>query len=245
MPLENFAIAAAITLAVLSPMTGSFLKCWADRSAVGQRVSDGRSYCDHCGQTLGARDLVPILSWLWQGGKSRCCGVPISPTLLSAEVTALALAVWALLVLPQPAWLPAMVVAWCLQAAALLAVPATRTAGRIGAALTVFVLLWAAVGAPQVASALVGAGLGTGLLLLARIVTPTHWAAGLLLPAGGALAGPLSLLVALLVGAALTALHRLYAGWVGRETPLTTSAAIGLAGGIWIVWLHGRTLVGG
>ncbi|MXQ06717.1 hypothetical protein GQ651_02545 [Alphaproteobacteria bacterium GH1-50] len=245
-PLENFAIAAAITLAVLSPMTGSFLKCWADRAAIGQRVSDGRSYCDNCGKTLGAIDLVPVLSWLWQGGKSRCCAMPISPTLLTAEITALLLAVWALLVLPQSAWLPAMIVAWCLQAIALLAVPATQTASRITAVLVLGIILWASFGAPVASMALVGAGVGAGLLLIARVLAPAHWPATLILPAGGALLGPALIFAAALLGLVFAALHRLYSRTVAkRAVPLATSVAIGTAGGVWVLWLHGSSLLGG
>lgn len=37
------------------------------------------SHCATCNRRLGARDLVPVLSWLLAGGKSRCCSTRISP----------------------------------------------------------------------------------------------------------------------------------------------------------------------
>ena len=41
-------------------------------------ISHGRSMCVHCGHELGARDLVPVLSWLSLRGKCRYCNKPIS-----------------------------------------------------------------------------------------------------------------------------------------------------------------------
>lgn len=41
-------------------------------------ISKGRSMCVNCGHTLGAKDLVPVLSWLSLKGKCRYCKKPIS-----------------------------------------------------------------------------------------------------------------------------------------------------------------------
>lgn len=41
-------------------------------------ILKGRSMCPRCHHTLGARDLVPVLSWLSLGGKCRYCHKPIS-----------------------------------------------------------------------------------------------------------------------------------------------------------------------
>ena len=40
-------------------------------------ISKGRSMCPHCGHTLAAKDLVPVLSWLWLKGKCHYCQAPI------------------------------------------------------------------------------------------------------------------------------------------------------------------------
>ena len=104
-------LSAAVVLAIVSPMTGSFLKCWADRSRAGISVADGRSFCDNCGKTLAARDLIPVLSWSLAGGKSRCCGQKISPTLLLAELASLAMAASVVMILPPHFWLGALLVA--------------------------------------------------------------------------------------------------------------------------------------
>ncbi len=71
---------------------GSFLHCAAWRTVRGEPFVSGRSRCPSCGATLGARDLVPILSWVALHGRCRRCGAPIGvryplTELLSALVT--------------------------------------------------------------------------------------------------------------------------------------------------------------
>ena len=57
---------------------GSFLECLAWRIVHDESVTRGRSHCDSCNHVLSIRDLVPILSWLFAGGKCRYCGAKIS-----------------------------------------------------------------------------------------------------------------------------------------------------------------------
>jgi leader peptidase (prepilin peptidase)/N-methyltransferase len=40
-------------------------------------IVKGRSMCPHCGHTLAAKDLIPVISWLWLRGKCRYCGTKI------------------------------------------------------------------------------------------------------------------------------------------------------------------------
>ncbi len=64
---------------VLGAALGSFLNCAAWRIARGKSFVRGRSACPACGHTLGPLELVPVLSWLAQRGRCRCCGSKISP----------------------------------------------------------------------------------------------------------------------------------------------------------------------
>lgn len=41
-------------------------------------ILNGRSMCPNCGHELAAKDLIPVLSWLWLRGKCRYCGRMIS-----------------------------------------------------------------------------------------------------------------------------------------------------------------------
>ncbi|MCH4172218.1 MAG: prepilin peptidase [Lactobacillus sp.] len=63
----------------------SFLGCAAQRLPQGRSLL-GRSMCDTCGQTLAWFDLVPILGFLKNGGRARCCQAPIDPGLPLAEL---------------------------------------------------------------------------------------------------------------------------------------------------------------
>ncbi len=65
---------------------GSFLNCMAWRIAHHESVLKGRSHCAVCGHTLGAADLVPILSYVFLGGKCRYCKEKISPRYMITEL---------------------------------------------------------------------------------------------------------------------------------------------------------------
>lgn len=57
---------------------GSFLNCAGYRFVTGESIMKGRSHCDNCGHTLGALDLVPVLSYIFLKGKCRYCGKKMS-----------------------------------------------------------------------------------------------------------------------------------------------------------------------
>lgn len=56
---------------ILGTIFASFVTCQADRIVHHEPWWHGRSHCDRCGHVLGARDLIPVVSWLVHGG--RCC----------------------------------------------------------------------------------------------------------------------------------------------------------------------------
>lgn len=250
-PTDALLLSLTLVLILASPMTGSFLKCWADRAAAGKSVADGRSFCDHCGQTLRARDLVPILSWVTAGGKSRCCGARLRWTLITPEITSLLLAVWAVLTVSPPLLLPTLLIAWLLQAIALLAVPAPRTA-------TILAMILALLGLALSLAGLKGEiqvhllGFALGLLIAAVAWTGAAdprartLQAAALLPPMGALLGVAQMGLALGIGIFAALLHLAYARAIRDDaaTPPApaTSLAIGAAAGTWIVWLYAAPL---
>jgi len=65
---------------------GSFATAAAHRVPRGIGVGFARSECPSCGAQIGARDNVPVLSWLLLRGRARCCGEPISPRYPLAEL---------------------------------------------------------------------------------------------------------------------------------------------------------------
>lgn len=58
---------------------GSFFNVVGLRMPNGESIVRPRSYCPHCRRMLAARDLVPILSYMWNRGHCRYCGNPIPP----------------------------------------------------------------------------------------------------------------------------------------------------------------------
>jgi len=86
-----------IAAAVIGLLVGSFLATLVLRLPRRLPVILDRSACPHCGHRLGARELVPVVSWLVQGRRCRTCGARISPFYPLMEIAAAlaaALAVW-------------------------------------------------------------------------------------------------------------------------------------------------------
>lgn len=77
-----------VTVFVLGLCLGSFTSAlsyrvplslpWAFEKTKGKWHAV-RSMCPNCTTVLQGRDLVPVLSWLFSGGKCRYCGQKISP----------------------------------------------------------------------------------------------------------------------------------------------------------------------
>lgn len=70
---------------------GSFIGVCADRIPRGEQILKGRSRCDSCGKTLGALELIPIVSYLFLGGKCRHCKARIPFQNTAIELLAAAL----------------------------------------------------------------------------------------------------------------------------------------------------------
>ncbi len=86
---------------VFGTLIGSFLNVVILRLPKEETLS-GRSHCMHCGHTLTAGELVPIVSFLWLGGKCRSCSTRISPRYAIIEaLTGLLFAATMALVAPK------------------------------------------------------------------------------------------------------------------------------------------------
>ncbi len=64
--------------ALLGAIVGSFLNVCIGRWPADQSVVKPRSRCPNCQQEISARDNIPVLSWLLLRGKCRNCQEPIS-----------------------------------------------------------------------------------------------------------------------------------------------------------------------
>jgi leader peptidase (prepilin peptidase)/N-methyltransferase len=81
-------VAGVVLIAFLAGLAaGSFATAVAHRVPRGISIGLARSQCPHCGTQIGARDNVPVLSWLLLRGKARCCGALISARYPLTELT--------------------------------------------------------------------------------------------------------------------------------------------------------------
>lgn len=68
-----------LLLFIYGILFGSFYNVVGLRVPVGQSIVSPRSACPTCGHQLRAFELIPVLSYLFQGGKCRVCKTGISP----------------------------------------------------------------------------------------------------------------------------------------------------------------------
>lgn len=80
---------------------GSFLNALSFRYHTGIGMG-GRSRCMSCGHALGARDLVPIVSYLYLRGRCRFCGSRIETQYPLVEIAAAFLGAATFFLYPQP-----------------------------------------------------------------------------------------------------------------------------------------------
>lgn len=65
-------------------------------------ISKGRSMCSHCKHPLAAKDLIPLVSWLYLRGKCRYCRKPIGALEPLAEAATALLFISSYLLWPMP-----------------------------------------------------------------------------------------------------------------------------------------------
>jgi leader peptidase (prepilin peptidase)/N-methyltransferase len=80
-------VGVAIIAFLAGLAVGSFATAVAYRLPRGMPFGLERSQCPNCGAQIGARDNVPVVSWLLLRGRARCCGAPISPRYPLTELT--------------------------------------------------------------------------------------------------------------------------------------------------------------
>ncbi|GGD48019.1 prepilin peptidase [Paenibacillus nasutitermitis] len=87
-------IAITIYVFVLGLACGSFFNVVGLRVPAGKSIMHPPSSCTACGSRLGARDLVPVLSYLLSQGRCRRCGAEVSALYPLGELAAGLLFVW-------------------------------------------------------------------------------------------------------------------------------------------------------
>jgi len=102
-----------------APIIGSWLGVLVRRWPQGRPVAMARSCCDHCLHVLAPRDLVPLLSFAWLGGRCRYCGARIDffHPVIELAATSIALAAFLAAGGGAEAWIDASL-GWALLCAA-------------------------------------------------------------------------------------------------------------------------------
>lgn len=73
-------------IALIGLCMGSFLNCLSYRLSNRESIIKGRSHCPNCNHILGAMELIPVFSYLLQGGKCKSCKVKIPIRYPLAEI---------------------------------------------------------------------------------------------------------------------------------------------------------------
>ena len=69
----------AIYITVVGLLFGSFINVVGLRVPVGESVVRPPSRCGNCGTRLGAKDMIPVFSYIFSKGRCRHCGTKVSP----------------------------------------------------------------------------------------------------------------------------------------------------------------------
>lgn len=232
---------------VAGMIAGSFIGALVRRWPRGEQVVRGRSHCDSCGQSLAARDMVPLLSYLFVRGRCRFCGAAIPPVHFAAEAAAALVGATAFAAAPPTEAFAGMVFGWMLVALALLDIEHFWLPDRLTFPLALAGLGTAAAGlSVDVADSVIGAAAGYAVLAsIALAYRRLRGRAGMgggdpkLFAAIGAWLGwtmlPPVLLLASLAGLASVAWRKLRREAVTRTDRLPLGALLALAA--WPLWL--------
>ena len=239
---------------VLAPFVGSFLGLVIERLPAGRPMVFGRSVCDHCGETLRARDLVPLVSYLALRGWCSCRRAKLSWFHPGIELAALAVALSAATVLSG--WLiwVSLGLGWTLLTLAAidyreLMLPDALTLPLIPAGLVVAWMIDPGLLAGHALGALAGfAALAAiaGAYRRARDREGLGLGDAKLLAAAGAWLGWQALPSVVLIAAASGLALALAAALGGAKLAWTSRIAFGphLALAFWLVWLFGPISIG-
>ena len=75
-----------IYIYIIGVVLGSFFTLAIHRIPRKQDITHTRSYCPNCNHRLNFLDLIPVLSYIFLGGKCRYCHEKIRPRYLIIEV---------------------------------------------------------------------------------------------------------------------------------------------------------------
>jgi leader peptidase (prepilin peptidase)/N-methyltransferase len=239
---------------ILAPFVGSFLGVAVERLPAGRSILFGRSACDHCGETLTVRDLIPLVSYLARRGWCSCGRTTLSWFHPGIELAAVAVALSAAMVLSGWLLWASLGLGWALLALAAidwreLVLPDIITLPLIPSGLAI---AWA-IDPTLLGGHAMGALAGfAALALIASVYRRLRGREGLglgdakLLAAAGAWLGWYGLPSVVLIAAVSALTVALATTLGGGKLGWTSRIAFGphLALAFWLVWLFGPVVIG-
>lgn len=239
---------------LLSPFVGSFLGTLVVRLPNNEGVILGRSVCKNCGQSLGIAELVPLASWLMQGGKCRRCSSTIDPIHPIIEAAAVGVAAWAALTQDGASIILTSGLGWLLLAISIIdrrhfIIPDSLTLALALTGVAVVCFLDGGALGERLLSAVVGFVSFAGIGWLYRKIRKRD-GLGLgdakLLAAAGVWTAWIGLPSVVLIGAVTALAVSLSCAVAGRPLELQRQIPFGayLCLGLWLVWLYGPLQLG-
>jgi leader peptidase (prepilin peptidase)/N-methyltransferase len=76
----------SLTFFVFGCIVGSFLNVVIHRLPLGQSIVSPPSHCPHCKYSIPWYLNIPLVTWLWLGGRCRNCGSPIAARYFLVEL---------------------------------------------------------------------------------------------------------------------------------------------------------------
>jgi leader peptidase (prepilin peptidase)/N-methyltransferase len=170
----------ALIFFLLGTSIGSFLNLCIDRLPLNQSIVKPGSHCPNCNRKVARVDLIPILNYIWLRGKCRYCRAPIPIKLPIIELLTGLLFVFLYLKFGLSWQLAMSLVYLCIMITISiidlehqLILNVLVYPGIIIA--LVFSIFWPELG---IVNALIGGGIGFGLMLLPYVIYPQGMGAG-------------------------------------------------------------------
>jgi leader peptidase (prepilin peptidase)/N-methyltransferase len=172
-----------VAFALLGLSVGSFLNLCIDRLPRGGSIMTPGSHCDACERALRPSDLIPVLSYLLLRGRCRYCGARIPIRVPVVELTTgllYPLLVWhyglSLEVAAALVYTSVFIAIFFIDLEhrlilIVVAVPAMVVALAFSFFWSGFEEFWPKIGPGFALSALLGAGVGSGLMAVPHVVT--------------------------------------------------------------------------
>ena len=241
-----------VTLAIIAPFIGSFLSVLVVRLPQGEDVVSGRSHCRACGHRLSFYELVPLVSWLIQGGRCRACNAAVSWLYPAMELAAIGVVIWAWSSVPEQALPLTVLLGWFLLALAVMDAREFFLSDWLTLPLIPLGLAacWMLDPDSLPEHAIAAA---VGYVVLLALAWGYRWYRGRdglglgdakLLAGAGAWIGLAGLGSVLLIAVCSSAALVLAGNYAGRQIRAETAVPLGtgIALGMWLTWLYGPVL---